>query len=377
MMAMAFRLPSLCLTIALLAAGTQMAAAQRVVGGASRPPEVEVDLGVLDSLGPAPTLPDLLHGQARANRNAAAASTRSGGAQPAALQAPSHKKKSKSSAHAREKSSKTVASAEARAAAPVKPVAANSGTVTRHSVATTPLPDAAALAKPPVMPELPAPAPPPPVPALPPTPTAATPAAGPAPATRASAETATPPAVAAPSVAPAPSTPAAPTPPAPVAQAAPMSTASALPASAPAASAPTTAGEKMAAIAPPPTAAPSPAVANAAAPAPMASVGDRTVRMQFAAGAEEVPEAAKAGLDDLVQKLATNEQARLQLVAYAAGGPNEANEARRLSLRRAVAVRNYLRDKGIASSRMDVRALGNRNEGSAPADRVDIVMLDR
>src|SRR6516164_3245671 len=118
MMAMVFRSFALCLMIALLAAGTHTAAAQRVVGG-SRPPEVEVDLGVLDSLGPAPTLPDLLHGQARSGRNAAAASTGSGTAQRAALQAPRHKKKPKSTAHARAQESKTVASAEARAAAPV------------------------------------------------------------------------------------------------------------------------------------------------------------------------------------------------------------------------------------------------------------------
>jgi outer membrane protein OmpA-like peptidoglycan-associated protein len=377
MMAMALRLPGLCLTIALLAASTHMAAAQRVVGGANRLPEVEVDLGVLDSLGPAPTLPDLLHGQARAKRNAAAPSTSLGAAQHGALQSPRHKKKSKSTAQAGAKSSKTVASAEARAAAPVKPVAANSGTVTRPGVATTPLPDAAALAKPPMMPELPTPVPPPATPALPPPPTAMAAAPGSAPAAKAPAETAAPPAAATAPAAPAPPAPAPPAPSTPVAPAPLPPTASAPPAPAPAVNAPSAAGEKTAAIIPPPAAAPSPAVANAAAPLAVASIGDRTVRMQFAAGAEEVPDAAKTGLDDLVQKLTANEQARLQLVAYAAGGPNEANEARRLSLRRAVAVRNYLRDKGIASSRMDVRALGNRSEGSAPADRVDIVMLDR
>jgi outer membrane protein OmpA-like peptidoglycan-associated protein len=370
MMAMVFRSFALCLMIALLAAGTHTAAAQRVVGG-SRPPEVEVDLGVLDSLGPAPTLPDLLHGQARSGRNAAAASTGSGTAQRAALQAPRHKKKPKSTAHARAQESKTVASAEARAAAPVKPVAANSGTVTRHGVATTPLPDAAALAKPSPMPALPTPAPPPPAPALAPAPTAVAPAGAPALA-KESAEPATPPAAAAPA-APAPPAPAPPAPPAPAAPAPPAPTASAPPAP----GAPSATGEKLVAAIPPPVAAPPPAAANAAVPAAVTLAGERTVRMQFAAGAEEVPETAKTSLDDLVQKLAANEQARLQLIAYAAGGANEANEARRLSLRRAVAVRNYLRDKGIASSRMDVRALGNRSEGSAPADRVDIVMLDR
>jgi len=40
-------------------------------------------------------------------------------------------------------------------------------------------------------------------------------------------------------------------------------------------------------------------------------------------------------------------------------------------------VRTYLIAQGVPNSRMDVRALGNRSDGSAPPDRVDIVMLDR
>ncbi|HZB90781.1 MAG TPA: OmpA family protein, partial [Stellaceae bacterium] len=79
------------------------------------------------------------------------------------------------------------------------------------------------------------------------------------------------------------------------------------------------------------------------------------------------------------QRLGSDDQVRLQLVAHASGGSDESNEARRISLQRALAVRSYLIDRGIASTRMDVRALGNRSEGGSggPLDRVDVVMLDR
>jgi hypothetical protein len=39
-------------------------------------------------------------------------------------------------------------------------------------------------------------------------------------------------------------------------------------------------------------------------------------------------------------------------------------------------VRSYLMDKGIRSTRMDVRALGNQSDGAA-ADRVDVTVVKR
>lgn len=141
-------------------------------------------------------------------------------------------------------------------------------------------------------------------------------------------------------------------------------------------------GDKVAAAAPPAAAAPAfaappPVTAAAVAPSVVTAIGDKTVRVRFPTGVADLPEGAKRDLDGLAQKLASAEQTRLQLVAYAGGGPDEANQARRLSLSRALAVRTYLIAQGVPNSRMDVRALGNRSDGGAPADRVDIVMLDR
>ena len=66
----------------------------------------------------------------------------------------------------------------------------------------------------------------------------------------------------------------------------------------------------------------------------------------------------------------------MRLVAYAEGDDSEASKARRLSLSRALAVRGYLIKQGIRSTRMDVRALGNKVEGG-PGDRVDVVVVAR
>ena len=68
-----------------------------------------------------------------------------------------------------------------------------------------------------------------------------------------------------------------------------------------------------------------------------------------------------------------NDALRLTIRAYAEGSAEEASQARRLSLSRALAVRSYLIEQGIRGPRMDVRALGHRIE--SPRDRVDLVLV--
>jgi outer membrane protein OmpA-like peptidoglycan-associated protein len=63
---------------------------------------------------------------------------------------------------------------------------------------------------------------------------------------------------------------------------------------------------------------------------------------------------------------------RITLTAYAESDSNTSpRDARRLSLTRALTVRDYLTNKGISSSRIDVRALGV-NYTSGDGDRVDV-----
>ena len=116
----------------------------------------------------------------------------------------------------------------------------------------------------------------------------------------------------------------------------------------------------------------------AATPPPSAPItGDRTLQLAFGETATQLDDRAKRDLDALIRSVGTDEETRLQLLAYAsAPGADNASQARRLSLSRALAVRSYLIEKGVRSTRIDVRALGNKNE-SGPADRVDVVVARR
>ena len=105
---------------------------------------------------------------------------------------------------------------------------------------------------------------------------------------------------------------------------------------------------------------------------PPAAATEGQVRIAFPADSAEIPDAVKSELDALAQKMASDDNIRIQLLAYASGTPETASRARRMSLSRALAVRSYLIKQGVRSTRMDVRALGNNVEGS-PADRVDII----
>ena len=62
---------------------------------------------------------------------------------------------------------------------------------------------------------------------------------------------------------------------------------------------------------------------------------------------------------------------RIQLEAYAGNAGDKGSEARRLSLKRALAIRQLLIDNGIPTEKIDVRALGGAGDGGEP-DRVDV-----
>ncbi len=100
------------------------------------------------------------------------------------------------------------------------------------------------------------------------------------------------------------------------------------------------------------------------------------VRLGFESGQAKLAAPAIKQLDDVVRKLTKETALRLQLLAYAGGATSSGSQARRLSLSRALAVRSYLIEKGIRSTRIDVRALGNQVKGS-PADRVDVIINNR
>jgi outer membrane protein OmpA-like peptidoglycan-associated protein len=136
---------------------------------------------------------------------------------------------------------------------------------------------------------------------------------------------------------------------------------------------------RAAAPAPAPTAAPPAAAPAPQAPSQVAALppaDGRVGRIDFGSGAAELPATARETLDKAVAALRQDEGSRVQIVAYATGGDDSGSQARRLSLSRALAVRSYLIEQGVRSTRMDVRALGNRSS-EGPADRVDIVLVRR
>lgn len=132
---------------------------------------------------------------------------------------------------------------------------------------------------------------------------------------------------------------------------------------------------QIAAVTPPPSSPPAPPATERPKPAALERSAGGTPRIEFAAGTADLTPGARAELDAIAKSLTADQDKRVQLVAFASGGNDEANQARRLSLSRALNVRAYLIDHGVRNTRMDVRALGNRSDGNKPADRVDILFV--
>ena len=120
---------------------------------------------------------------------------------------------------------------------------------------------------------------------------------------------------------------------------------------------------------------PATTIANAAAPADEGN----SVRLMFDQDQTVLAEPMAARLTGLIKSLKADRARRVQLLAYAAaprGDASNGSKARRLSLSRALSVRAFLVGQGVRSTRMDVRALGDR-AGSGPANRVDVVIVTR
>ena len=81
-------------------------------------------------------------------------------------------------------------------------------------------------------------------------------------------------------------------------------------------------------------------------------------------------------LNKFSKKMVNDKSKYIQLLAYASSASTNASNSRRLSLLRALEVRNLLIKKGVPSNRMSVRALGDRFESGAP-NRVDVIIKTR
>jgi outer membrane protein OmpA-like peptidoglycan-associated protein len=148
------------------------------------------------------------------------------------------------------------------------------------------------------------------------------------------------------------------------------------------------------AAAPKPVAAPKPApVVAAPKPAPVvtapkptktasiqlpktkAPAGNRRDSITFTAGASDPSGSAVSAVRSLASSLgsAMGDNGRVQLMAYAGSRGEKTSDTRRLSLKRALVIRQLLIDDGIPSERIDVFALGGADD-DGPLDRVDVFL---
>ncbi len=129
--------------------------------------------------------------------------------------------------------------------------------------------------------------------------------------------------------------------------------------------------------APEPVAEPAPVVAALPAAVPVGGMAPgEEMRLLFDGDSAELAGDASTQLSDLAAQLTADEGLRVQVKAYASGSGGSASTARRISLSRALAVRAHLIGEGVRSTRIDVRALGNKSE-DGPAERVDVVLVAR
>jgi outer membrane protein OmpA-like peptidoglycan-associated protein len=122
----------------------------------------------------------------------------------------------------------------------------------------------------------------------------------------------------------------------------------------------------------PSTPEPAPPRTASVAPSEPGSGGARS-SILFAPGAEEPPASALDTVKGMAASLSAalwSGAASIQLEAYGGAHGDKSSDARRLSLKRALIVRQLLIDDGIPSERIVVRAMGGASSGAL--DRVDI-----
>ncbi|HET7086887.1 MAG TPA: OmpA family protein [Rhizomicrobium sp.] len=93
--------------------------------------------------------------------------------------------------------------------------------------------------------------------------------------------------------------------------------------------------------------------------------------------AKDAPDPAKSALGNirfLAQELnsaMSTPNARIELQGFGGAKGDKGSDARRLSLKRALAIRQVLIDDGVSSDRIDVHAMGGVDD-TGPTDRVDV-----
>jgi outer membrane protein OmpA-like peptidoglycan-associated protein len=93
--------------------------------------------------------------------------------------------------------------------------------------------------------------------------------------------------------------------------------------------------------------------------------------------AKDAPDPAASALGPLkflaadLNAAMTGPNARVELQAFGGLKGDKGSDARRLSLKRALSIRQVLIDDGVSADRIDVRAMGGVDD-TGPTDRVDV-----
>ncbi|MCW3477434.1 OmpA family protein [Limobrevibacterium gyesilva] len=128
-----------------------------------------------------------------------------------------------------------------------------------------------------------------------------------------------------------------------------------------------------------PTLAPVPAAVADDAPGVASPIPDG-IRVTFGTARSDLNPATVGAIRGIAHWAATNstppDVATFTVTSFAAGVPEDASAARRLSLARGLAVRSLLIGEGVASMRIYVKALGSGTPAVAdgPPDRVDLTV---
>lgn len=107
---------------------------------------------------------------------------------------------------------------------------------------------------------------------------------------------------------------------------------------------------------------------------------DKDTKQKISLAFDEGESTLKAAMlstmnSEILPALRKSRSSRVQIMAYAKPVDNSFNSARRLSLARALAVREFLLQNGIEARRIDVRGMGTKNQAS-PTDLVDLILIN-
>lgn len=107
-----------------------------------------------------------------------------------------------------------------------------------------------------------------------------------------------------------------------------------------------------------------------------AATPGRALQVVFPASESKLSGTMDDELSVVANQIKESDNLRVQLMAYAGGDDLSASKARRLSLSRALSVRSFFIENKVRSTRIDVRALGDKTN-EEPLNRVDVIIVER